>query len=95
MSKLTNTQIDQLHTLLLSADKDDLNMIARMHKHAWGKLHVQAIGAFKKGDKVQFTTRKGEVIKGKVDKVNRKNVKLTATDGVNWSVTATLLTATK
>jgi hypothetical protein len=45
------------------------------------------------GDDVKFTGRQGEVIRGQVDKVNRKTAMVRSAGGQMWRVTASLLEA--
>jgi len=45
------------------------------------------------GDSVKFKGRQGEVIRGVVDKVNRKTVMVRSAGNQMWRVTASLLTA--
>jgi len=45
------------------------------------------------GDDVKFTGRRGEVIRGVVDKVNRKTAMVRSAGGQMWRVTASLLEA--
>ena len=56
----------------------------------WIKSSAQA--SFRKGDKVRFTSSKGEVISGTVTRVNQKTVSMRCDDGIHgWRVSPTLL----
>lgn len=91
--KLTSAEIKTLATLMAKADREDLNLIADMHKNQSRKINSKVAGKFNVGDKVQFDAgQRGGIITGTVMKVNPKNIKLDCGVLGKWNVTATLLT---
>jgi hypothetical protein len=71
----------------------ELNDIANALKFARTRTAGDIIDALKKGSKVQFTGRRGELITGTVRSMGSKNVVVDPTDGTGaWRVSATLLT---
>ena len=46
---------------------------------------------FRNGDQVEFNGRRGEVIRGHVEKVNQKTIIVRVSADQKWKVTATLL----
>lgn len=55
------------------------------------ELQRRAVYEFRVGDKVEFTTRSGEVVKATVTKINQKTVSVRAFEGTNWKVSGSLL----
>jgi len=56
------------------------------------KAH-QAMTQFRVGQRVQFTSRQGRVVKGVLTKYNRKSVTVASDTGESWTVAPSLLIA--
>jgi hypothetical protein len=69
---------------------DELNQIVEALKLQRQFISVQAVRSFRVGDTVEFTAR-GRVIRGTVDKVNRKNIKVREAGYGVWNVPAAML----
>jgi hypothetical protein len=75
-----------------NADVATINEIIREIKERQRSLQQEIATSFRKGQAVQFTARRGEVVKGIVEKVNRKTI-VVKTDLVTWKVSPSLLRA--
>ena len=71
-------------------DNDELNQIIEAIKLQRQFISVQAVRSFTVGDSVEFTAR-GRVIRGTVEKVNRKNIKVREQGYGVWNVPASML----
>jgi hypothetical protein len=70
----------------------DLNKRLVEHIKARHQARSQtAIAKFHVGDRVQFKTPEGELIKGTIIRINRKTVTLHSDDHLHWKVSAVLL----
>jgi hypothetical protein len=49
---------------------------------------AQSIGKFNRGDKVSFTGRYGQTLKGKITKLNHTTLSVVCTNGERWRVSA-------
>ena len=74
----------------MSASELDLAVEAiKLRRTNLAKTKVRSLSV---GDRVRFTTRSGETIRGSVGKLNRKTA-IVNTGGQQWRVTASMLTA--
>ena len=74
-------------------NKDELEQVVEAIKLQRTFLARSTARQLSRGDNVKFTGRQGEVIRGVVDKVNRKTVMVRSAGGQMWRVTASLLEA--
>jgi uncharacterized protein YijF (DUF1287 family) len=88
---LTKTQKQKLTMLFTDMDRADLNLVTDLHKQASRFLVAREASKFVVGDTVQFTSTRGRLIEGIVEKVNRKTINI-STSTVSWRVSPSLLT---
>jgi len=88
---LTKTQKQKLTMLFTDMDRTDLNLVTDLHKQASRFLAAREASKFTIGDTVQFTSTRGRLIEGIVEKVNRKTINI-STSTVSWRVSPSLLT---
>lgn len=78
-------------------DLDDLTRdeLIKLNKRIVSRikeLDAESTTSFSLGDKVSFRTKKGKVVRGTVDKVNRKTIDVTdSTSMMKWRVSASML----
>jgi len=73
------------------SDKATLLNVSEALRNRFSHLQVQAAQSIEVGSLVSFVHFNGNKIVGTVIKTNRKTVKVRATDGVVWNVSAGLL----
>lgn len=73
----------ELQTVIKAINRRNRQLVAMAAAVIADTLHV--------GDAVWFDAKKRGVIRGKVKKINTKTVKVTADNGVEWTVHATLV----
>ena len=83
------TEIKQMNQAELQAV---LDAVKRRHKKLTTMAAETVTDTLRIGDNVMFDAKSRGVVKGVVQKVNTKTVKVKATNGVLWTVHATLLT---
>ena len=88
---LTKTQKQKLTMLFTDMDRTDLNLVTNLHKQTSRFLVAREASKFVIGDTVQFTSTRGRLIEGIVEKVNRKTINI-STSTVSWRVSPSLLT---
>lgn len=70
----------------------EMNAVYAMLTDRHGQIQVDAAGDFRIGQLVEFTGKRGLVIKGSINRINRKTIGLTnCTDGINWRVSPSIL----
>jgi ribosomal protein L35AE/L33A len=70
---------------------DELRSINRALKAAYAMVQSRAKVAFYVGESVRFTTRSGELVTGKVTKINQKTIQVRTDTGMQWKVSPSLL----
>lgn len=66
-----------VESILRIETHDELRELNEAVSMRWGELDSRALLDFKVGDRVEFTrTKSGQVIRGVVEKINRKTVSL-------------------
>jgi len=76
------------------ADLDDLKKISSATSVKWSLISTRAAHSFRPGQRVSFTSRSGQLMKGRVVDTLKRNVRVKVdNDGRTWKVGATLLTA--
>lgn len=78
--------------LIYQMDMDQLNQVVEAIKLKRTHLAKQTARSIVRGDVVSFTGKRGELVTGVVTKVNPKTVIVKAKSGIQWRVTASLLT---
>ena len=78
---------------VLAADDQDLEQLMRLIQLRRNSLSIKAGLAFKPGDKVWFDAKRRGIIYGTFIKLNQKNAKVKATNGMTWTVSPSLLHA--
>lgn len=70
---------------------EDLQRMANAINMKNRERQARATAVFGRGDKVEFTTKRGETVKGTVTRVNQKTVSVQSFEGVQWKVSGSLL----
>ena len=83
----TNEALAQIHRMT-SSELDLAVQAIKLRRTNLAKTKVRSLSV---GDRVRFTTRSGETIRGSVGKLNRKTA-IVNSQGQQWRVTASLLT---
>ncbi len=84
VAEIKNMQQDELDAVIDAVRRRRAKLIERAAERVTDTLRI--------GDTVVFDAKSRGVIKGVVQKVNTKTVKVKAVNGVLWTVHATLLT---
>ena len=71
---------------------DELREASAAIKQRWSELCGRARLAFRVGDNVTFTARRGRKVSGVVTKINRKTIGVDAGVHGNWRVSPNVLT---
>lgn len=70
---------------------DEIRSLIQAINYVSRERQSRAAHSFARGDKVEFTTKSGVVVKGTVMKVNQKTVSVQAFEGNQWKVSGSLL----
>lgn len=81
--------------MVMSMDKADLNKVVEAVRFRRSQLETMSRLSFSVGDKVEFDSRKGMTVTGKIKKINRKTIIVDATDMRTWRVSPSLLRRAK
>ena len=88
--------IPEIQAMIMNMDNDEINSIVETIRFRRKQLSSEAKKKFKVGDKVYFVSRKVGKIYGTVEKINRKNILVDQTNGMqSWNVSPTFLTLDK
>ena len=73
--------------------KDDLEAFRFAIRDVNSRINTLAKHEFQAGDRVQFKIRKGkgEVVRGTIEKIMTKNIRVRADDGGGWRVSPSFL----
>ena len=89
---LSKSQMSKIQSLFIEASDEQMQEIAQMFNDARSIKTARAARAFKVGQHVSWTGRRG-AMSGQVIKVLKKNIRVkTEADGI-WNVAASLLKA--
>lgn len=85
--------VSDINKAILSGNfsAEDLKSISQATKAAYTMLQSRAKFAFYIGESVRFTTRSGELVTGKVTKINQKTIIVRTNTGTEWKVSPSLL----
>ncbi len=78
--------------LIYQMDMNQLNQVIEAIKLKRTHLAKQTARTFMIGDVVSFTGKRGELVTGVITKVNPKTMIVKSKSGIQWRVTASLLT---
>lgn len=78
--------------LIYQMDMNQLNQVIEAIKLKRTHLAKQTARKFMIGDVVSFTGKRGELVTGVITKVNPKTMIVKSKSGIQWRVTASLLT---
>jgi hypothetical protein len=78
--------------LIYQMDMNELNQVVEAIKLKRTHLAKQTARMFMVGDVVSFTGKRGELVTGVITKVNPKTMIVKSKSGIQWRVTASLLT---
>ena len=71
---------------------DEMNAVYSLLKDRHGRIQIDASENFHVGQSVEFTGRRGNVITGIIERINRKTIALTnCSDSVSWRVSPSIL----
>ncbi|HUU87902.1 MAG TPA: hypothetical protein VMX17_09125 [Candidatus Glassbacteria bacterium] len=88
---LTREDLVEMTKLVQKCDTiDEAKIIYKLYIARANAISEMKTLQFAPGQRVQFTTKKGITVKGKVQKVNRKTIAV-STDNGTWRVTASFL----
>jgi len=76
-----------------NADNDTLNAMIEEINTRRRNINQKIIGKFTVGQMVEFKTKKGDVERGEVEKINRKTISVRTAPLVRWRVSPRLLRA--
>jgi len=79
-----------VYDYIRNADNETLNVIITQINRRRSALQEQATDSFMVGQDVEFTRKGGEIVKGVIQKINRKTIHVKA-DFVLWKVSPSLL----
>jgi hypothetical protein len=87
--------IEDIINSIDSMGEADLDEVSRAITHRRETLAARAAQAFKPGQKVEFSDKSGKLIRGTVDKVNKKSVSVKQDDNkfIVWRVGPSFLRA--
>lgn len=83
-----NKVLDAIATM----NKGQLRTVGDVMRQRYAMLNAAAKAAFTAGHYVRFADKHGAMVYGTVKKVMRKNLRVTATNGVIWTVSPSLCT---
>lgn len=92
---LTDKDVRALREILDRAESKDLDLVLNLLKarrDSIGRMNTATLG---RGRKVKFKGRRGVIVTGTVEKVNRKTVTVRADSGQLWRVDGSLLEEVK
>ena len=70
----------------------EMNAVYSLLKDRHGRIQVEAADNFHVGQSVEFTGKRGDVITGAIERINRKTIALTnCSDGIQWRVSPSIL----
>tara|TARA_S200002703_G_scaffold40851_3_gene35557 strand:+ start:5521 stop:5802 length:282 start_codon:yes stop_codon:yes gene_type:complete len=81
-----------VYDYIKSADNETLNAIITQINRRRSALQEEAIDNFVVGQAVEFTRKDGDIVRGSIQKINRKTIHV-KTDFVTWKVSPSLLRA--
>jgi hypothetical protein len=73
-----------------NADRADLNAMIKEIKARQSAIQNETADAFSVGQNVYFTAKRGGLVKGVIQKINKQTIKVKADDAL-WSVSPSLL----
>ena len=73
-----------------NADHADLNALIKEIKARQSAIQNETADAFRVGQSVYFTAKRGALVKGVIQKINKQTIKVKADDAV-WRVSPSLL----
>lgn len=84
--------VSEINSAILNGNwsNEEIKSFVQAINYKMKEAQSRAVYSFRIGDKVSFTTRSGELIKGTVSKINQKTVTVN-TSTSTWKVSGTLL----
>jgi len=71
---------------------NEMNAVYSLLKDRHGRIQIEAGDNFHVGQSVEFTGKRGFVITGDIERINRKTIALTnCSDGISWRVSPSIL----
>ena len=85
--------VSDINKAILSGNlsADELRSINQALKAAYTMLQSRAKFSFYVGESVNFADRSGQLITGKVTKINQKTINVRTNTGMEWKVSPSLL----
>lgn len=81
-----------VYDYIKNADNETLNVIITQINRRRSALQEEATDNFVVGQDVEFTRKDGDIVRGSIQKINRKTIHV-KTDFVTWKVSPSLLRA--
>ena len=81
-----------VYDYIKNADNETLNAIITQINRRRSALQEEATDNFVVGQAVEFTRKDGDIVRGSIQKINRKTIHV-KTDFVTWKVSPSLLRA--
>ena len=71
---------------------NEMNAVYSLLKDRHGRIQIDAADNFHVGQSVEFTGKRGHVITGVIERINRKTIALTnCSDNIQWRVSPSIL----
>lgn len=85
--------VSDINKAILSGNfsADELRSVSQAVKAAYAMAQSRAKFSFCVGQSVGFTSRSGELVTGKVTKINQKTINVRTNTGMEWKVSPSLL----
>jgi hypothetical protein len=87
---LTQSDLKTLSQIFAKMDRQDFATVADMYKQAQAMCTRREAAVFRVGDTVYFDSKRGMRVTGKIQKINRKTIHVSTTEGT-WKVSPSLL----
>ena len=81
-----------VYDYIKNADNETLNAIITQINRRRSALQEEATDSFVVGQDVEFTRKDGDIVRGSIQKINRKTIHV-KTEFVTWKVSPSLLRA--
>ena len=72
-------------------EEEDISQVVAAIKIARNRINAIKRLGFRKGQRVEFDSRRGVLVRGKITKINQKTILVEEPTGVSWRVSPSLL----
>lgn len=92
---LTKDELSQIESLFDKMENgDEFRQVAGLYKDAQTRWQIKSGRKYRVGDVVMFKTRAGVEVTGKIERINKKSIRLLSDDGELWKVAPSLIKET-